>query len=84
VWLVVEALPGDFNNDGAVDATEYVTWRRIVGMPAGYTTRVTLFGESLGNGAGNQTSAPEPVTGVLIVISVAGILSQRPRALPIV
>jgi hypothetical protein len=36
-WSAVAAIPGDFNHDGAVDAADYVVWRRGFG---------TLFSEN--------------------------------------
>ncbi|TWT75594.1 Autotransporter-associated beta strand repeat protein [Posidoniimonas polymericola] len=40
VLTAVSNLAGDYNNDGAVDAADYVVWRDNVGQPAG-----TLFND---------------------------------------
>ena len=42
----VVRLNGEFNNDGVVDAADYVVWRRAVNLPgnkSGYTTTVKLI-----------------------------------------
>ena len=33
--LVLSSLPGDYNNDGLVDAADYTVWRDNLGAPAG-------------------------------------------------
>ena len=39
----VPSLPGDFNNDGTVDAADYVVWRKTDGTQTGYNAwRATL------------------------------------------
>ena len=36
--VIVPTLPGDFNDDGTVDAADYVVWRKTDGTQAGYNT----------------------------------------------
>ena len=54
-------IPGDFSNDGTVDAADYVVWRKNPGgiyTPADYTTWRTNFGQSLSFGAGSGAALP--------------------------
>ncbi len=50
-----EALAGDYNRDGSVDAADYVVWRDTVGNTSPQldpsTFRVTSFGDMRANGA---------------------------------
>ena len=43
----VAHVPGDFNNDGTVDAGDYVVWRKTDGTQAGYERWRPNFGTSL-------------------------------------
>jgi autotransporter-associated beta strand protein len=43
-------LPGDHNDDGTVDAADYVAWRKTNGMSPGYNAWRTHFGEPSGGG----------------------------------
>jgi len=69
----VAGMPGDFNHDGAVDAVDYVFWRKNDGTQAGYDVWRAHFGASLGSGAGAivsdslsaeplSTAIPEPTS----------------------
>jgi hypothetical protein len=57
-------LAGDFNDDGAVDAADYVVWRKNTGgtyTQADFNTWRANFGEASGAGARRSASAvPEP------------------------
>jgi hypothetical protein len=67
------ALAGDFNLDGAVDAADYVYWRKTGGPLSDYITWRTNFGRSFSGGGSNANSpaAPEPVAVVLLSIAAA-------------
>ena len=55
------SLPGDFNLDGAVNAADYVVWRKGLGTtytPADFIEWRMHFGETAGAGSG--ASVPEP------------------------
>ena len=68
------ALAGDYNGDGAVDAADYVVWRKTGGGQAGYDLWRTNFGRTVGAasraaphfvgagslGSANLLSVPEP------------------------
>lgn len=79
-------LPGDYNDDGTVDAADYVVWRKTDGGNAqGYTDWRANFGEGMGNGSGSggslplQTGVPEPTTLVLLTFVAAGWRPLRGR-----
>jgi hypothetical protein len=83
----VEGLPGDYNNNGKVDAADYVLWRKnptaYGGNPAGYTTWRANFGNPPGAGSslggGTQSAVPEPASMMLVVIAVVGMFSLSRR-----
>jgi len=62
------SLGGDFNDDGAVDAADYVAWRKTDGTPAGYLAWRANFGAGNGAGAMQAAAAPEPGTISLLCI----------------
>jgi fibronectin-binding autotransporter adhesin len=76
------ALPGDYNNNGSVDAGDYVLWRKTDGTPAGYNLWRAHFGQTAGSGAGDSANAavPEPATLVLLMCAAAGWCLCRRRA----
>ena len=66
---VVPSLPGDYNQDGAVNAADYTVWRDNLGSatslpnddtagvgPDDYTRWKTHFGESIGSGNGSAAT----------------------------
>jgi outer membrane protein assembly factor BamB len=72
------ALTGDFNNDGTIDAADYIAWRNGLGTTyteADYDTWRTNFGRSateaaaVGNTLGDESSVnvPEPTTAWLVL-----------------
>jgi hypothetical protein len=83
---------GDYNNNGKVDAADYVLWRNNVGTttvlpndPAGGTIGTTQynnwrshFGISAGSGSGPVGAAvPEPSSAMLVVAAVMGLFSAK-------
>jgi hypothetical protein len=75
-------LPGDFNNDGAVDAADYVVWRKnFSGDQAMYDAWRANFGSSLGPGSGAvlpsaaplSAAVPEPATHALAALMLLGL-----------
>jgi uncharacterized protein YjbI with pentapeptide repeats len=76
-FQVVPELPGDFNHDGAVDAADYVMWRKTDGSPDDYTAWQENFRPNLaGSGAGHATESvvPEPSTFALTMSVIGGAL----------
>jgi autotransporter-associated beta strand protein len=66
---------GDFNEDGIVDAADYVVWRKgldpSAGAPAGYAEFVENFGDNPAGSGGSNQAVPEPGT---LLIAMAGVL----------
>jgi hypothetical protein len=88
-------LAGDFNDDGSVDAADYVLWRQNngsnnalpndggLGTPIGtahYDLWTANFGET-GPGSGSTEAVPEPGTALLVVFALALLVavSRRPK-----
>jgi hypothetical protein len=75
------SLPGDFNQDGAVDAADYVVWRKGLGdgtyTQDDYNTWRANFGAPATGAAAAAHSplpfaVPEPATSVLMLLTAAG------------
>jgi hypothetical protein len=66
-------MAGDFNSDGAVDASDYVVWRKSDGTEEGYNAWRTHFGKTAGSGADASTNAavPEPATLVILMFAAS-------------
>jgi hypothetical protein len=84
ITLMAAGLPGDWNQDGAVDAADYVVWRKNPanhgGDPDGYNIWRQNFGNSSGSGSGAISaggSVPEPATSLLVVLTSAQLLTIR-------
>jgi hypothetical protein len=81
-------IAGDYNNNGFVDAADYVVWRNNVGTtnvlpndPTGgtigatqYSTWRSNFGKTPGSGSafGQSSTVPEPGTLVLGLLALCG------------
>jgi hypothetical protein len=71
------ALPGDYNEDGKVDAADYVLWRSdppsYGGDPQGYIDWVNNFGAMVGSGSGGAVgfAVAEPASSLLLALSAA-------------
>jgi hypothetical protein len=84
--LCVDAanLPGDFNNDGFVDAADYIVWRNglVPSTPANYNTWRNNFGEPSGGGAAStlDSTVPEPPTLVMLIVAATGWCVRRRHA----
>jgi dienelactone hydrolase len=91
-WMYAQALPAasDYNQDGVIDAADYVVWRKSGGTAAEYIRWRSNFGRSLviGSGAGTvfavNTSSepllpaiPEPETITTLLVGVMLIGSLR-------
>ena len=81
------AVPGDYNDDGTVDAADYTVWRDNVGAPewtlpndvvggvigqAQYDTWKANFGNSNGGGSVSNVPVPEPAALLLLMWGAAG------------
>jgi autotransporter-associated beta strand protein len=77
-------LPGDYNNDGKVNAADYVLWRKnpdaFGGNPAGYNTWRSNFGNPPGSGSSVSPAAvPEPGAFLLAWCAIFGAVLRRSR-----
>jgi hypothetical protein len=89
------ALPGDFNNDGGVDAADYAVWRNNLGSSStlpndtspgmvtehDYETWRASFGNSSSGAAGfAETSVPEPSSFLLLIgMAACSAICRWPR-----
>jgi hypothetical protein len=86
---LVVGTPGDYNNNGVVDAADYVLWRKggplanEVDNPgtvnaADYTAWRARFGNTSGSGSGLAAGAvPEPGSTVLVLLGFTGLFCGR-------
>lgn len=92
IGFAAPGTTGDYNNDGKVDAADYVTWRKAQGTttvlpndPVGGTIGTAQYNNwraNFGNppGAGSSLgggSVPEPASAVLLVIGLAVFCPRR-------
>ena len=73
-------LPGDFDQNGVVDAADYVTWRQSVGtkyIPSDYDLWRAHFGQTDGVGATANYMVPEPPLCIISLIAVAALCGFR-------
>jgi hypothetical protein len=86
-------ITGDYNNNGVVDAADYVLWRNggplqndpTTGIQQGdYDTWRANFGRTAARGSGLPAAAsavPEPTAAALLVVAVAATMCVRRRRL---
>jgi hypothetical protein len=87
-------LTGDYNDDGAVDAADYVVWRKTLGQDVflaadgngngeidegDYTEWVEHFGDADTPSGGDEFSVPEPSGPLLVLAGLAGFMAIYPR-----
>lgn len=83
-------LAGDYNNNGKVDAADYVLWRNGgplanetatpgVVTPEDYTVWRSNFGNSA-SGIGSSAAVPEPLTWTLVLGAAVGLAIPRRRS----
>ncbi len=74
------APDGDYNNNGVVDAADYVLWRKnpsaFGGDPAGFNTWKTTFGQA-SPGAGSGGAVPEPASFAIIMLGLTAFAGFR-------
>ncbi|HVT26643.1 MAG TPA: autotransporter-associated beta strand repeat-containing protein, partial [Lacipirellulaceae bacterium] len=79
---LIVRLAGDFNGDGAVDAADYVAWRKGLGMSytqTDYNVWRVQYGQTAGKSAnvGASASVPEPVFALMLIIAALILSSHR-------
>ncbi|HEY3396012.1 MAG TPA: PEP-CTERM sorting domain-containing protein, partial [Lacipirellulaceae bacterium] len=78
--IIPPGLDGDFNNDGKVDAADYVVWRKTDGTQPGYDEWRTNFGRTSGSGAGlDAAGVPEPSSLLLVLAACSLVACARRR-----
>jgi hypothetical protein len=84
-------LLGDYNNDGKVDAADYVKWRKnttnsalpndngLTTQPARFNLWRANFGDMLGSGAGGSPAVPEPRSCIFLLVAALhlAVLGRR-------
>jgi hypothetical protein len=93
--IPMQGIQGDYNNNGVVDAADYVAWRDALGSSAtlpndptpgtvnqaDYDVWRANFGRAGGGGTAAATAAvPEPTSGVLLLFVAAGACLLRRRS----
>jgi hypothetical protein len=64
-------VSGDYNNDGVVDAGDYIVLRKGNHPPDDYTEWRAGFGNTAGRGASiENASVPEPSSHALILVAM--------------
>ena len=87
----ISTIPGDFNNDGIVDASDYVVWRKTAGstnvLPndptpgavtqSDYALWRANFGKSALSGFGAEANVPEPNAMALVIAAFVAVFCGR-------
>ena len=73
---------GDYNQDGVIDAADYIVWRKGLGTTFthdDYNVWRAHFGQSAGSGFAAEAHAavPEPATVLMIIVMVVVICQRR-------
>jgi hypothetical protein len=81
------SLSGDYDENGVVDAADYVVWRKGLGTiytQADYDVWRAHFGQTASSGAGVRANAavPEPTTLVLLLVGILAMNSRRRELVP--
>jgi hypothetical protein len=88
-------VPGDYNNDGSVDAADYVVWRKNVGGPANSlpnnadggpiraahfdTWRANFGMAESGSAARSHGTVPEPTSYLILIVATSTVIFTRNR-----
>ncbi len=73
-------LQGDYNEDGIVNAADYVIWRKTnINGAQGYTDWRTHFGEGLAMTGGGSGTVPEPAAAALVLFAAVALAGCRRR-----
>jgi endo-1,4-beta-D-glucanase Y len=76
--VLASPMPGDFNDDGSVDAADYVVWRKVDRTQAGYNMWRAHFGEAGDAAIGaSHATVPEPSPWLLLLVFAAARVFRR-------
>jgi hypothetical protein len=84
--VMPEPVPGDYNQNGSVDAADYVVWRNGVGTTyaqGDYDVWHAHFGRTAGSGAARPSAeplsaaVPEPATFTLLIMAMVVHYARR-------
>jgi hypothetical protein len=94
-FSLAQPLAGDYNDDGAVDAADYVAWRKVndtsVTLPndptqgtdsTDYDAWRTNFGRTVGVGSGGGAAVPEPISAQILIFGMLALCCRRRAAVP--
>jgi autotransporter-associated beta strand protein len=73
---------GDFDHNGAVNAADYVTWRKGVGTTytgGDYNSWREHFGETNASAGASLAAVPEPAAWLLLLFGISAVLAKRQR-----
>jgi hypothetical protein len=74
-------IPGDFNGDNTVNASDYVVFKKGLGSTydlGDYVDWQKHFGQT-GSGSSNSTGVPEPIAATTIILAASTTLAGRYR-----
>jgi len=79
IWTPTAGLPGDYNNNGVVDAADYVAWRKNDGSQSGYDAWRVNFGATAGSSSSAVANAalPEPTTLFMLIVGMLAMCYRR-------
>ena len=83
VGVPIKIATGDFNQDGVVDAADYVVWRKGLGttyLPNDYNVWRAHFGETGSRGASIDATAAVPEPGTIAIFAMAFLAVHSRRA----
>ncbi|MEO7403125.1 MAG: hypothetical protein ABIU95_05595, partial [Burkholderiales bacterium] len=84
VGVPIKIATGDFNQDGLVDAADYVVWRKRLGttyLPNDYNAWRAHFGDTGSGGASVGATAAVPEPTMLVVLAAAMLAFYSGRAI---
>ena len=85
-FVFIPVTQGDYNQNGVVDAADYVMWRKGLGTTytqTDYDVSRTNFGQTIGSGGALPSAdplsiaVPEPVAWVMLLTGTLAIFSRR-------
>src|SRR4029079_9882913 len=69
---LIPSIPGDFNNNGVVDAADYIVWRKIDRTQDGYNaSRSHISHSSRAGTSPSQVAVPESSSALLLIMAAA-------------